>query len=79
MIRENNEASYMSGNPNAPFMDHNMMSDLTQEEKELATGYLPVPREAEDIPEDEKRRLAKLKDKRISWGQDLMGPVRDQA
>ena len=29
MIRENNEASYMSGNPNAPFMDHNMMSDLT--------------------------------------------------
>ena len=44
-IRENNTASELSGNPNAPFMDHNKMSDLTLQEKERMLGLAVASQE----------------------------------
>ena len=79
-IRENNEESTWSGNPTAPFMDHNIYSDWDDDEKNHALLGLRIPDDAEvrvsaEIDEDEKRRLAKLKDKKINYGTRIMGPV----
>lgn len=82
-IRENNEASTFSGNPTAPFMDHNQYSDCDDEEKNhIMLGYR-TPEDGQvrgsgEIDEDEKRRLKTLKDKKISYSTKIMGPVQNQ-
>ena len=52
-IRDNNTASELSGNPNAPFMDHNKMSDLNLKEKEQMLGQLAATQQ-KDIADKKK-------------------------
>ena len=44
-VRENNLESERSGNPNAPFMDHNPLSDLDDDEKLKLLGHWELPRD----------------------------------
>lgn len=70
-IRENNRASEISGNPSAPFMDHNPFSDMDEEELGRRLGHKAMdyePDYASDSDEDDDgRRLAVLKDKKINY------------
>ena len=70
-IRENNRASEISGNPSAPFMDHNPFSDMSEEELNRRLGYQAMNYEADyasdSDDDDDGRNLAVLKDKKINY------------
>ena len=48
MVRENNRASELSGNPNAPFMDHNLLSDTTEDERTRMLGLMAPIQEVDE-------------------------------
>lgn len=77
-IRENNRASETSGNPTAPFMDHNPFSDMSEAELHKMLGHQSLnfePNYDSEDEEDDGRNLAVLKDKKISYDESVVGPV----
>ena len=86
-VRENNEASEHSGNPNAPFMDHNPMSDLDVDEKRKLLGLWEIPREELEGSSDDGDGDGRLlqgypqgylwSDEPINYDETVVGPVQD--
>ena len=73
--------SERSGNQDAPYMDHNMFSDWTEDELRKLNGVLEsIPYNPEDdikIKEDldDERRHLKYMENDISYSTDVLGPV----
>lgn len=84
--------SERSGNPDAPFMDHNLYSDWTEEESNKLYADLSgdLYNVEDDIPiiyddeeedlDDDRRHLAgkKMREKDISFDSNVLGPVQNQ-
>jgi hypothetical protein len=88
-VRENNLQSEHSGNPNAPFMDHNPLSDLDDDEKLKFLGHWELPRDKLEASygdsESDGGRLLQgypqgylWTDEPIEYDESVVGPVQNQ-
>ena len=82
MIRDNNIASERTCDPTAPFMDHNFLSDMTEEERDRLLGFMGAPAPDgftsgfEDFRDAATEALSDSPP--IMYGPDIMGEVLTQ-